>query len=288
MKYAFIKENKDNWSIRSQCRVFNVSRPGYHQWVKRPKSARQEANDILDVKIKKIFEVHKNRYGAPRITEELKDDGESISEKRVASRMKSLDLKAKQAKKFKVTTDSNHNNPIAPNVLDQNFTASHPNEKWVQDITYIWTTAGWLYLAVVIDLFNRQVIGWSMSRRINQALVCDALTMALWRRHFPKHVIAHSDRGSQYCSNKYQQLIKDNKMMCSMSGKGNCYDNAVAESFFHSLKVESIQGERFKTREEAQQTIFEYIEIYYNKVRRHSTLGYQSPERFEQLYLEAS
>ena len=288
MKYAFIKENIDRWSIRLQCKVFNVSRPGYHQWAKRPPSARQCANDILDTKIKKVFEDNKERYGSPRITKELNAERESVSEKRVANRMKLLDLRAKQAKKFKVTTDSNHNKPLAPNVLDQNFTASHPNEKWVQDITYVWTSVGWLYLAVVIDLFNRQVIGWSMSNRINQELVCGALRMALRRRNFPKHVIANSDRGSQYCSNKYQRLIKDNKMMCSMSGKGNCYDNAVAESFFHSLKVESIHGERFKTREEAQQSIFEYIEIYYNKVRRHSTLGYQSPERFEQLYLETS
>lgn len=288
MKYAYIKENKDPWSVRAQCRVLEVSRPGYYQWIKRPPSLRDEANDHLDEKIKAIFDQHKSRYGSPRITKELLEQGNSASENRVAKRMNALDLKAKQAKKFKVTTDSFHTNPVAPNVLAQNFTASRPNEKWVQDITYVWTSAGWLYLAVVIDLFNRQVVGWSMSKRINQKLVCDALTMALWRRHFPKHVIVHSDRGSQYCSKRYQQLIKDNKLMCSMSGKGCCYDNAVAESFFHTLKVESIHGERFKTREDAQQTIFEYIEIYYNKVRRHSALGYQAPERYEQLYQQAS
>ena len=274
--------------MRSQCRVFNVSRPGYYHWLKRLPGPRDQSNVILDAKIKKIFAEHKGRYGAPRITQELRDQGEQVSQKRVAKRMNVLNLKAKQARKFKVTTDSHHSHPVAPNVLGQNFTAHRPNEKWVQDITYVWTSAGWLYLAVVIDLFNRQVIGWSMSHRINQELVCNALTMALWRRHFPKHVIVHSDRGSQYCSKRYQQLLKDNKLMCSMSGKGNCYDNAVAESFFHSLKVECIHGERFNTREEAQQTIFEYIEIYYNKTRRHSALGYLAPEQYQQLNLNAS
>ena len=288
MKYAFIKKNSDVWSVRSQCRVFKVSRPGYYQWLKRPPSARDESNAVLDADITEVFEKHKGRYGSPRISQELQDQGGCASRKRVAGRMKHLNLKAKQDKKFKVTTDSHHTKPLAPNVLGQKFSASRPNEKWVGDITYVWTSKGWLYLAVVIDLFNRQVVGWSMSNRINQAIVCDALTMALWRRHFPKHVIVHSDRGSQYCSKRYQQILKDNKLMCSMSGKGNCYDNAVAESFFHSLKVECIHGERFKTREDAQQTIFEYIEIYYNKVRRHSSLDYQAPERYEQLYEQAS
>lgn len=284
MKYAFIKENKGRWSVRLQCRVFEVSRPGYYQWLKRPPSKRDNANDHLDKLIEIVFDDHKERYGAPRITHELREAGQTVGKNRVERRMKALNLKAKQVKKFKATTDSDHANPVAPNVLNQNFTANRPDEKWVQDITYIRTSAGWLYLAVVVDLFNRQVVGWAMSKRINQELVCDALTMALQRRHFPKHVIVHSDRGSQYCSKRYQRLIKDNKLMCSMSGKGCCYDNAVAESFFHSLKVESIHGERFKTREEAQKAIFEYIEIYYNKVRRHSVLGYVSPERYEQLY----
>lgn len=283
MKYAYIKKNSDKWSVRSQCRIFCVSRPGYYQWLVRLPSSRDNANVILDTKIKKIFQNHKERYGAPRITVELIALGEKVAIKRVAKRMKALNLKAKQAKRFKATTDSRHKNPVAPNVLNQNFTASRPNEKWVQDITYVWTSSGWLYLAVVIDLFNREVIGWSMSQRINQELVCDALIAALWRRHFPKHVIVHSDRGSQYCSRRYQRLIKDNKLMCSMSGKGCCYDNAVAESFFHSLKVESIHGQRFKTREEAKQIIFEYIEIYYNKIRRHSALGYLSPEEYGEL-----
>jgi putative transposase len=278
VKYAFIKENAEIWPVCAQCRTFNVSRPGYYQWLKRPASSRNQSNAALDEKIKKIFESHKGRYGAPRITQELIDQGENVNQKRVAHRMKALNLKAKQAKKFKVTTDSHHSNPVAPNVLEQNFTAKLPNQKWVQDITYVWTSAGWLYLAVVIDLFNRQVIGWSMSCRINQELVCDALMMALWRRNFPKYVITHSDRGSQYCSKRYQQLLKDNKLMCSMSGRGNCYDNAVAESFFHSLKVECIHGQHFHTREAAQQIIFEYIEIYYNKIRRHSALGYLAPE----------
>lgn len=288
MKYAFVKENQKSWSIGLQCRVLQVSRPGYYAWSKRATSQREQANKILDEKILGIFKYHKSRYGSPRITEELKDQGEQVNHKRVEKRMKTLEIRAKQAKKFKCTTDSNHDKPIAKNLLEQDFSATAPNQKWVGDITYVWTQSGWLYLAVVLDLYSRQVIGWSMSPRINKKLVCDALTMALWRRHFPKDVIVHTDRGSQYCSKRYQQLIKDNHLVCSMSGRGNCYDNAVAESYFHSLKVECLHGQHFVDRPSAQKEIFEYIEIYYNQQRKHSALGYKTPSQFEALFSLAS
>ena len=195
--------------------------------------------------------------------------------------MRRQGLRAKAAKKFKATTNSKHNLPVAPNLLNQDFTATAPNQKYVGDITYLWTDEGWLYLAIVIDLYSRLVVGWAMSKRMTAQLACDALQMALWRRRMPTGVIVHSDRGSQYCSGAYQALIRKHGLLCSMSAKGNCYDNACAESFFHSLKVEAIHGERFATREEMRKTVFEYIEVDYNRNRRHSANGFISPEAFE-------
>ena len=197
--------------------------------------------------------------------------------------MQKLRLKAIHARKFKVTTDSNHDKPVAKNLLDGDFSSDMPNQKWVSDITYIHTAEGWLYLATVMDLYSRAVIGWSMGKHINKELVCDALTMALFRRKFPKDVIVHSDRGSQYCSNKYQKLLKNNKLVCSMSGKGCCYDNAAMESFFHSLKVELVHRRNYKTRQEAKNDIFQYIETYYNLIRRHSANDFQAPIAFEKM-----
>ena len=270
------------------CRVFCVSRTGYYSWLKRPVSPRTLANQELDRKIKDIFDKHESRYGSPRITEELQAQSETVSHNRVANRMRAMNLKAKQAKKFKVTTDSNHKKPVAPNLLEQDFNALKPNQKWVGDITYLWTQSGWLYLATVMDLYSRKVIGWSMSKRINKELVCDALLMALWRRQFPKDVIVHTDRGSQYCSDKYQKLLADNNLICSMSGKGNCYDNSAMESFFHTLKVECTHDYHFLTREETRKVVFDYIETYYNRIRRHSNNGYLSPDEFELNYKRAS
>ena len=192
-----------------------------------------------------------------------------------------LDLKAKAKKKFKVTTDSKHNLPVAPNLLNRNFTAYAPNQKWCGDISYIWTDEGWMYLAVVIDLYSRAVIEWSIQSTMSRELVCGALMMALWRRGFPRKVLFHSDRGSQYCSGDYQKMLQHYGFICSMSRKGNCWDNAVAESFFHSLKTELVYTERYATREIAKQSIFQYLEVYYNRVRRHSAFGSVSPEVFE-------
>ncbi len=190
-------------------------------------------------------------------------------------------MRAKAARKFKATTNSHHHLPVAENLLQQNFSTEHPNQKWVSDITYIATDEGWLYLAMVMDLYSHSIIGWSMSACMTATLVCDALTMAMFKWHFPKQVIVHSDRGSQYCSREYQQLLKHHALICSMSAKGNCYDNAAMESWNHSLKVEAIHGERFKTRAIAKSQVFDYIEVYYNRKRLHSTLGYQTPEQFE-------
>ena len=200
----------------------------------------------------------------------------------VALSLQRQGLRAKAARKFKATTQSKHNLPVADNLLKQDFTASQPNQKWAGDITYLWTNEGWYYLAVVLDLYSRKVIGWAMSERMTAHLVCDALTMALFRRKHPKSVIVHTDRGSQYCSHDYQTLLREHGLICSMSAKGCCYDNACSESFFHSLKVEAIHGERFETRQQIRETVFEYVEVDYNRQRLHSYLGYKSPDEFEQ------
>jgi transposase InsO family protein len=189
--------------------------------------------------------------------------------------------RAKAARKYKATTNSNHKLPVADNLLEQDFTASKPNEKYVSDITYIWTEEGWLYVAAVLDLYSRHLVGWALSERMTSKLVMDALQMALWRRKNPQNVIIHSDRGSQYCSHDYQKLLAENGLICSMSKRGDCFDNAAMESWNHSFKVEAIHGEKFATREDAKNHIFEYIEVYYNRKRLHSKLGYLSPESFE-------
>ena len=211
-------------------------------------SQRACSNRELDNRIRALFALHKQRYGAPRITDDLHDEGIACSENRVARRMRWLGLRAIQAKKFKVTTDSNHNKPVAPDLIEQDFTAEAPNERWVSDLSYIWTDEGGLYLAVVMDLHSRAIVGWSMNRRMTQQLVCDALTMAMFRRNFPKGTIIHSDRGSQYCSKRYQRLISNNGLRCSMGRRATCYDNAAMESFFHTLKVELVHRERFTNR----------------------------------------
>ena len=242
---------------------------------------RQQRRKHLDAAVKKAFEAKKGRSGSPWLTRDLADAGQQYDRKTVAESMRRQGLRAKAAKKFKATTNSKHDLPVAPNLLQQNFTATAPNRKYVSDITYLWTGEGWLYLATVIDLYSRLVVGWAMSERMTAQLVCDALQMALWRRRMPTGVIVHSDRGSQYCSGAYQALIKKHGLLCSMSARGCCYDNACAESFFHTLKVEVIHGDRFATREKMRQTVFEYIEVDYNRTRRHSANGYISPEAFE-------
>ena len=282
MRYQFIDEHKKTWPIRLMCKVMNVSSSGFYDWRGRPKSAQELSNRKLDVEIREVFDEHKQRYGVPRITEELNESGIQCSENRVARRMAKLGLKGVQTKKFKRTTDSSHDKPVAPDLIEQDFSAKAPNLKWVSDLTYIWTDEGWLYLAVIMDLHSRATIGWSMGKRMTQQLMCDALLMTLFRRGFPKGVIIHSDRGSQYCSKAYQRLIKVSGLRCSMGRRATCYDNAAMESFFHTLKVELIHRERYRTRQAARGAIFEYIETYYNRKRKHSAIGYKIPMLFEQ------
>lgn len=277
-------QHRQAFRLRTMARVLQVSRSGFYQWCARRDvpSARQQRQMALDGHVRAIFERHKGRYGAIRITRELKIQGRIHDDKTVSASLSRQGLRAKAAKKFKATTNSQHTLQVSPNLLEQDFTASAPNQKWVGDITYLWTDEGWLYLAVILDLYSRKVIGWAMSERMTADIVCDALAMGLWRRGMPKGVIVHSDRGSQYCSDIYRKLIKTHKLRQSMSAKGNCYDNACAESFFHSLKVEAVHGERFASRASTRQTVFEYIEAYYNQIRQHSANGYVSPAAFEE------
>ncbi len=276
--------HKSKFYLSTMCRVLNVSRSSFYHWLNgsTKRYLRQQAQQNLDKHVALAFQAEKSRCGAIRLVRRLSKQGLHYNRKTVAASLKRQGLRAKAARKFKATTQSNHNLPIAENLLKQNFHASQPNQKWAGDITYLWTEEGWLYLAIVIDLYSRKVIGWSMSERMTANLVCDALQMALFRRKHPKGVVVHSDRGSQYCSHDYQTLLRDHQLLCSMSAKGCCYDNACSESFFHSLKVEAIHGERFETRSQMREIVFEYIEVDYNRQRLHSYLDYRSPDEFEQ------
>ncbi len=280
-----MQAHRTEFRIMAMARVLRVSRSQFYAWRQRQaqqtpslKATTRQSRDAL---IKAAFMASKQRHGAPRLVDDLRDAGMPANRKTIADSLRRQGLRARAARKFKATTNSRHHLPVSPNLLQQDFSASSPNQKWVGDITYLWTDEGWLYLATVIDLYSRRVIGFAMSERMTARLVCDALLMALYRRKMPTDVIFHSDRGSQYCSHEFQQLMKDRHVRSSMSAKGNCYDNACAESFFHSLKVEAIHGERFMTREAMRQTVFEYIEVDYNRTRRHSTNGNLSPEAFE-------
>lgn len=267
--------------VTTLCKSLNVSTSSYYRWIHEPIGKRQSNDAELDDAITTIFNEHKSRYGSVRIYKELKDMGWKVTQPRVSKRMKLLGLHAKAARKHKKTTDSHHNKHVSNNFLEQNFTALSVNHRWVTDITYIPTQEGWLYLCVIIDLFSRAVIGWAMDARMKADLVCSALNMALFRRNFPSGVIIHSDKGSQYCSKQYQDVIKEYWLLSSMSYKGCCYDNAACESFFGTLKVELVHDENYKTREEAKLSIFEYIEAYYNTKRKHSTINYMTPNQFE-------
>ena len=258
-----------------------VSKSGYYAWKKRSKSQRRIDNEELLIEIRCVFVENDGNYGSPRIWESLKETKIPCSENRVARLMREEGLVAIQRRKFKATTNSKHNWPIAPNLLERNFSVGEPNRIWVTDITYIWTWEGWLYLSIVLDLYSRGIVGLAMSDRITDDLTQNALNQAIGRRNPSAGLIHHSDRGSQYASGDYQVLLKKNEIIPSMSRKGDCWDNAVAESFFHTLKVEKINRLRFKTRDEAKCEIFKYIEMYYNRKRMHSSLGYKSPFDYE-------
>ncbi|WP_423064135.1 IS3 family transposase [Candidiatus Paracoxiella cheracis] len=281
MKYSFIQKHAQLFGINLLCDVLGVSRSGYYDWLSRPMSPREQANQQLDEKIKVIYMRNKQRYGSPRITRALQAESISCSHTRIERRMRSMGLKALAKRRFKITTDSGHNKPIFENILKRDFTTTAINQKWVSDLTYIPTREGWLYLAVVIDVHSRSVIGSSMNKSMKQDLVCDALLMALFKRKYPKQVIIHSDRGSQYCSKKYREIIKQNKLIGSMSRKTNCWDNAIAESFFHTLKTELVHVNDYTTRAEARQSLFQYIEGYYNHRRMHSAIDYKTPVALE-------
>jgi putative transposase len=270
------------------CQVMQVSRSGYYAWLNRPESSRQRRNKELLVKIRKTHKLSRGTYGSPRITKALNKQGITCGKNHVARLMRENGIVAKTKRKYKATTNSKHNYPVAANLLNQNFSASRPNQVWVADITYVPTDEGWLYLASIEDLFNRKIVGWSMNSTMTRQLVLDALRQAVQRYRPPAGLVHHSDRGSQYASHEYQQALKDYGILASMSRKGNCYDNACIESFFGTLKRELIYGNRFKTRAQARQAIFEYIEIFYNRIRLHSALGYMSPVEFELAFQPAA
>ncbi|EFI9810651.1 IS3 family transposase [Escherichia coli] len=283
MKYVFIEKHQAEFSIKAMCRVLRVARSGWYTWCQRRTriSPRQQFRQHCDSVVLAAFTRSKQRYGAPRLTDELRAQGYPFNVKTVAASLRRQGLRAKASRKFSPVSYRAHGLPVSENLLEQDFYASGPNQKWAGDITYLRTDEGWLYLAVVIDLWSRAVIGWSMSPRMTAQLACDALQMALWRRKRPRNVIVHSDRGSQYCSADYQALLKRHNLRGSMSAKGCCYDNACVESFFHLLKVECLHGEHFISREIMRATVFNCIECDYNRWRRHSWCGGLSPEQFE-------
>ena len=264
------------------CRALEVSRSGYYAYKKRPKSRRRIDNEKLLIEIKRIFLDNNSNYGSPRIWNELNSvEGNRCSENRVAKVMRVAGIMAIQKRKFRVTTNSKHNHPVWPNVLNRHFVVDRPNAVWVSDITYIWTFEGWLYLAAILDLFSRGIVGLAMDKTIADTLTTQAIRQAILRRNPSKGLVCHTDRGSQYAGNDFKAILAQNEFIGSMSKKGDCWDNAVAESFFHTLKVELIHRNKFKTRDEAKIKIFEYVEMYYNRKRAHSTLGYLSPFEYE-------
>ena len=281
MRYGFLRDHSEEFHVENACRVLKVSLSGYYAWSGRGPSEREIDNARLIDKIRSVYDATGGVYGVRRIHRQLLVDGERVSRNRVARLMRKCGIRARRKSKFRVTTDSKHNLPVAENLLERAFFSAGPNQVWASDITYIWTLEGWLYLAAVIDLHSRMVVGWSMNERLDRSLVLDALSMAVGRRNPEPGLIHHSDRGSQYASGAYQEALAEREMRCSMSRKGDCWDNAVVESFFSSLKTERVHHRLYRSRDEARRDIFEYIEVFYNRVRLHSTLGYLSPAQFE-------
>jgi len=288
VKYQFIEDHRAQYPVTLMCRVLEVVRSGYYQWRTQPLSTRKMADLLLLMHIQDIFTESRETYGSYRIQAELAEQGLRCSRKRVARLMRQSNLTPKTVRLFRViTTDSNHNLPVAPNRLNQEFTADRPDQIWLTDITYVPTAEGWLYLAVVLDLYSRRIVGWAMGDSLHRQLVIEALQMALTARQPPPGLLHHSDRGSQYASDDYQALLTQAGMVGSMSRRGNCYDNAPVESFFATLKTELVFHQQYAIRAEARLDIFEYIEVFYNRFRRHSALGYKSPVKFEALPLGA-
>lgn len=281
MRYQFIKEQQEHFSLSALCRAMQVGRSGFYAWRNRAKSERQRQNETLTEQIQAAYEESDATYGSPRIYSDLQEADIPCSQKRIARLMRLHHLSAVLPKRFVLTTDSDHAMPIAENLLARIFEAEKPDTRWTADITYIWTSQGWLYLAVILDLFSRRIVGWAMDQTIDRTLVLSALDMAIVGRKPGSDLLCHSDRGSQYASGDYQKRLKEVGIVCSMSRRGNCWDNAPTESFFATLKKEMVYRTRFETREQARSAIFRWIEVWYNRKRRHSTLGYISPEAFE-------
>jgi putative transposase len=283
MRFRLIDQAKREFPVRRLCKVLGVSQSGYFAWKDRPASRRQREDMVLLAHVRSAFSLSNETYGSPRMTRELRDDGFAVGRRRTARLMRENGLHARQKRRFKRTTDSHHAWPIAPNIIGQDFDASKPDEKWGADISYVWTREGWLYLAVVIDLFSRKIVGWAAGDRLHRELALAALRKAFAMRRPSKGLIHHSDRGSQYCSIDYQAELRRHGVCISMSGKGNCYDNAMVETFFKTLKSELVWRTVFHTRAQAENAIARYIDGFYNPVRRHSALHFLSPAQFEKL-----
>ena len=281
MRYEFIRAEKAHYPVSILCRVLQVARSGFYAWLSQGESARERRDRKLLPLIREVFEANRQTYGSPRVFEELRDQGVPCSRRTIERLMREAGITPPRRRKFRKTTDSDHPYVTAVNLLNRDFSSPAPNRHWSTDITYVWTSEGWLYLAVVMDLFSRRIVGWSMRKRLARELVLSALHMALYGRNPGAGLIHHSDRGSQYASGDYQKELERRGIVCSMSRKGDCWDNAVVESFFATLKRELVDRHRFVTRAQAIQAIFEYIEVFYNRQRRHSHLGYLSPEQFE-------
>jgi putative transposase len=284
MRFQFIEDHRDEFPVIRMCKELEVSPSGYYAWRGRPPSAREMANQELFKKIEAVYNEYDGLYGSPRIYRELDDQGVACSENRVARLMKLRRLRAKQVRRYKSTTKRNKKHRVAPNLLKRDFTADRPDHKWLSDITYIPTQEGWLYLAAILDLYTRRIAGWAMSERMTSDLTLAALRMAIRQRRPAVGLIHHSDQGSQYTDHTYQALLKSNGMQASMNGVGTWYDNAPMESFFGTLKSELVHHRVYRTRDEAKTDLFFYIEAFYNRRRRHSSLDYLSPEAYEQLY----
>lgn len=268
------------------CEVLGVSKSGYYEWLKRPKSHQKERKEKLTSQIKRVYVESRRNYGSPKITKQLHSEGVSVSQKTVSRIMKEEGIRSKTVKKYKATTNSKHNLPVYPNLLDQQFKVERPGQAWVADITYIWTSEGWLYLATIMELFSRRIIGWAMDGRMTKELVILALKRAISTQTPTPGLIHHSDRGSQYASKEYQQVLRTNGILTSMSRKGNCYDNACIESFHGVIKRELVFHEKYKTRNQAKKSIIEYIVSFYNYKRIHSFTNYMSPIAYEKHYFK--
>lgn len=281
MRFAFIDQYCGGLTQTELCRFLKVSDRGYRAWRSRPMSQRQRDDMVILAYIQEQHRLSLGSYGRPRMTEELQELGLKVGHRRIGRLMKENNIRVIRSRKYKVTTDSAHNLNITPNLLDRDFHADRSNQKWAGDISYIWTREGWLYLAVIIDLYSRRVIGWAVSNRMKKDLAIRALTMAINLRQPPEGCIHHTDRGSQYCSHEYQKILRKHGFKVSMSGKGNCYENAVVETFFKTLKAELIWRNTWQTRRDAEMALFQYINGFYNPRRRHSALNWKSPLAFE-------